>query len=188
MRRNMLFAAALLPLLVGCGSTKDKVTDATTSATMQKAECEKIPPTKGGTAAFLPKASIYRMNGDYHLNVPITVSASGELLSFPDPVDIRPNAAPIPLANGYWLDRRGVSELTAFTSYTYEEYAALAAVPSADELKAHIIPGAMVTEVILLPMRPNVAAKDTAAVNAIIREGLPQCEVKYQLPTPNVAE
>jgi hypothetical protein len=92
------------------------------------------------------------------------------------------------LANGYWLDRRGVSELTAFTSYTYEEYAALAAVPSADELKAHIIPGAMVTEVILLPMRPNVAAKDTAAVNAIIREGLPQCEVKYQLPTPNVAE
>jgi hypothetical protein len=180
----MLFAAALLPLLVGCGSTKDKVIDATTSATMPKAECDKTPATKGGSAAFLPKAAIYRMSGDYHLNVPISVSASGELLSYPDPMDIRPGATPIPLAEGYWLDRRGVSELTRFTSYTYDEYSQLEKAPSAESLMAHVIAGATLTEVVLLPMRPNEAAKDTAAVNSIIRQGLPQCELKYREPTP----
>ena len=63
-----------------------------------------------------PKAVIYKTNGNFSNNVPITLSAdSKKLISFPAPSDITEQTAPIKLSQGYWLDRRGISPNTAFT-------------------------------------------------------------------------
>ncbi len=72
-----------------------------------------------------PKAVIYKTNGNFSNNVPITLSAdSKKLISFPAPSDITEQTAPIKLSQGYWLDRRGISPNTAFTKFTYRQYAA----------------------------------------------------------------
>ena len=46
---------------------------------------------------------------------------------------------PTPLADGYLLDNRGIGRNVAFLSYTYEEYAALPATPSPEELMEKVI-------------------------------------------------
>ncbi len=89
----------------------------------------------------------------------------------------------LPLADGYLLDRRGISPTTAFTSYTYSRYSALSTAPDASQLIKSIIPGAKVTEIVELPMTTSQAATDTARCNSLIREGLPGCKV---LMTPQV--
>lgn len=178
MIKKMICMAALMTSLVSCSSTKDKVVEDNLPVEI-KAECEKIPPQKGKNS-YVPKSNIYRMNGDYHLNVPISIDSDGVVISYPDPRDLRLDMLPISLVEGYWLDLRGVGENTVFLTYTYSEYMALDTAPSIEELKSHIIPEAKVIEVITVPLRLWEAAKDTTSVNDIIRQGLPQCEVKYQ--------
>ncbi|MDE6026657.1 MAG: hypothetical protein K2G23_01115, partial [Muribaculaceae bacterium] len=56
------------------------------------------------------------------------------------------NSKPIDLGNGWWLNRQGLGPNSVFTRYTYEEYSKLPSVPSQQELKAAIIPGARVSE------------------------------------------
>ena len=80
----------------------------------------------------------------------------------------------MPLAGGWWLDRRGVGEHTVFTRWTYEEYHALKEVPAPREISAAVIPGAKVTEVMHLDMTPAEALADTAAVNAAIAAAAPR--------------
>lgn len=120
----------------------------------------------GGTPP--PAAVAYRTNGDYADNVPVNISADGELTSYPAPGDLR-NASPVPLADGYWLDRRGVGRNTVFTRYTYNGYSALPEAPLPDQIKQNIIAGSHVTSLIVLPMTIDEALSDTAAVNAYIR-------------------
>lgn len=114
--------------------------------------------------AVMPKAVAYRMSGPYADNVPITVNAAGEVVSFPAPTDLGPNSTPVDLGDGWWLDRRGVSANSVFTRYTYEEYRALKTPPSVAELKASIIPGAHVSEAVALPMTLSEAEADIPAV------------------------
>lgn len=134
--------------------------------------------------AVMPKAVIYRTSGDYNMNVPVTLNESGTaLVSYPAPSDVAHGQTPIPLADGYLLDRRGIGRNTAFTSYTYSEYAALKAAPSPQELMKSIIPGARVTEAVRLPMTATTAEADTAAVNAMIRGGLKNCTVVFKNAT-----
>lgn len=127
-----------------------------------------LPGTRviGGTPP--PRAVVYRTNGDYADCVPINVG-DGRILSYPAPSDVR-GEEPIPVADGYLLDRRGVGPNTVFTRYTYAQYGALAQAPSADSLLAAVIPGSAVTASIVLPMSVQQAVADTAAVNAYIRE------------------
>jgi len=86
---------------------------------------------------------IYRTTGDYYLNVPITLNESKEkILTYPDPSDLLSNGEillPVKLKKGFLLDRRGINVHSAFTSYTYESYAALKTLPSLDELYESII-------------------------------------------------
>lgn len=123
----------------------------------------------------LPRAVVYKTDGDYRDNVPVTLNAAGtQVVSYPAPTDLTDYSTPLPLADGYLLDRRGVTADTRFTRYTYGEYRALPSVPSPAEILAHVIPGSRVTELHRLDMTPQQAAGDTAAVNAIILSGFKQ--------------
>ncbi|MCC8039402.1 MAG: hypothetical protein LIP02_14930 [Bacteroidales bacterium] len=122
----------------------------------------------GGDPSYIPRALIYRTNGDYADNVPITVNAAGDqVVSYPAPTDLR-NATPVPLADGWLLDRRGVNLNTRFTTYTYKEYSEMQAAPSIERLLHSVIPGARVTEVKRLDMTTQEALADTAAINLLI--------------------
>ncbi len=125
-----------------------------------------------------PMARIYQMNGDWSDMVPVGMRGS-EPVSFPAPGDLTAMSRPIRLSDGYWLDSRGVGAGTAFTRYTYEQYMALPAPPDAKTLIEAIVPGARVTRVVELPFTLQTARADTAAVNALIREGLPGCITVY---------
>lgn len=154
-------AACALVALGGCSSSK------TAPALVENPE----RPAVLGRADTMPKAVIYRTSGDFRDNVPVTLGPDGTLQSYPAPSDLTPGRSePLSLADGFLLDRRGVSLNSAFTRYTYAEYAALPQTPAPDQLLKAIIPGARVTEIYTLPMTPGEAAADTAAVNRIIRD------------------
>lgn len=122
-----------------------------------------------GASAVVPNAVIYRTNGDYRDKVPVQLAPGNKLLSYPAPSDINPEVLPVVLADGFLLDRRGITINSVFTRYTYAEYASLAATPPTDSLLAAIIPGSCVVELASLPMTTAEALADTAAINAIIR-------------------
>lgn len=125
--------------------------------------------TIGGTPADIPRAVVYRTNGDYADNVPVTVAADGTLLSYPAPGDVGAHSAPVRLADGLLLDRRGIGRGTVFTTYTYSDYSRLPEAPSAARLKAAIIAGSGISFRATLPMTLAEALADTAAVNDYIR-------------------
>lgn len=126
-------------------------------------------------ANMLPKAVIYKTNGNYNDYVPVSLTADGRgLFSYPAPSDIGAWCLPVPLADGWLLDRRGLGRNPAFTTYTYRQYAALPQAPTQQQLLNAINPQARVTVAVQLPL---VAADvDTAAVNSLIRRGLPGCK------------
>ena len=120
--------------------------------------------------SMMPKASAFRMSGDYADKVAVTVDARGNLTYFPAPSDISPASAPVSLADGWWLNRQGIGINSVFTKYTFEKYAALPAVPSIAELKAAIIPGARVTEMMTLPYSLGEAQDNIPAINELINK------------------
>ena len=70
----------------------------------------------------------------------VGLSADGtRIVSYPAVSDVRGLPYPTPLADGYLLDNRGIGRNVAFLSYTYEEYAALPATPSPEELMEKVI-------------------------------------------------
>lgn len=149
------------------------------SATIMRAsDVPSVPVLQGfsrpGAQATMPRARVYRMNGNYADNVPVGTDGAGRIVSFPAPGDVSAASKPVPLAGGWWLDRRGVGHRTAFTRFTYEEYAALPQAPSVAQLTDAIIPGARVTAVEELPWTLREAEADTAAVNAWLRANAPR--------------
>lgn len=156
--------AAVIVAACGCGSGRDMV----------KAPVA-VPddaPIAGGTpvsASELPRAIIYKTSGDYRDNVAIQLDAGGNVVSYPAPGDLR-GSAPIEVADGFLLDRRGISRNTAFTTYKRAEYMSLPAAPTPSQLKAAVIPGAHVTALYTLPMTTSEAVADTAAVNRYINK------------------
>lgn len=134
------------------------------------AQWQEVADTTGGqtSAVTAPKALVYTMSGPYADNVPVNLSASGRLVSFPAPTDLSTSSRPVELADGWWLDNRGIGENTAFTTYTYAEYSAMTRTPSPDVIMAHIIPGARVTRILRLPISHREALADTAALNRLI--------------------
>jgi hypothetical protein len=102
-------------------------------------------PTQLSTVNLMEQAPliIYKTSADYNNKVPITLNEAGDkVLSFPGPSDLFTNgvlALPVKLKKGYLLDQRGIHPNSAFTSYTYEEYGALEAVPSTAELLDKVI-------------------------------------------------
>lgn len=105
------------------------------------------PMLTGGTAHAIPGTTIFKMNGEWADHVTVTVNATGTgLVSYPDPRDVSTASAPLPLVDGWWLDRRGgMGPNTRFTRYTWAEYSVLPQVPAQAELLKAIIPDARVT-------------------------------------------
>lgn len=84
--------------------------------------------------------TIYKTTKDYSQNVPVIMNADRtEIVSYPDPKDIRESSKPTQLNNGYLLDNRGIGENVAFLSYTYDEYSKLESAPSREQLMNSII-------------------------------------------------
>lgn len=182
--KHALKQSVLLPALVmvaaGCSSQRQAAPQAAGAATTARPLASvAVLPDRGGTirseeriveraVSMMPKGQVYRMSGDYAENVAVTLGADGNILSYPAPTDITPASAPVELADGWWLDRRGVSDSSVFTRYTLQEYAVLEAAPTPAELLAAVIPGARVTVVMKLPVTTREALADTAAVNSYI--------------------
>lgn len=125
-----------------------------------------------GQATVMPKAIAYKTSQPCADLVPVQLNDRGELVSFPAPTDLTDNSTPIPLADGFWLDRRGITANSAFTRWTYAEYRALKQAPSPAQILENIDPAIKVTQVMQLPMTLSEAEADTAAVNAIIAKRL----------------
>lgn len=138
----------------------------------------------GANVKALPLAVIYRTRTDYRNLVPVTLSADGKtIVSYPAPTDVSSTTStPLALHDGYLLDRRGISLHTAFLDYTYDEYAALPAVPPVDTLLAHVIDRQPLTSLVRLPLHVHEASENLDAVNALIDSGFEGCEVL--LPQP----
>ncbi len=104
-----------------------------------------------------PSTIVYKTRKDYSKNVPVTLSEDkSKIVSYPAPHDLFFNgilAYPTPLAKGYWLDNRGVSENTAFLSLTYEQYAKLPVAPTTDDLYKMIIDKDPITQMYNLGSR-----------------------------------
>lgn len=123
----------------------------------------------GDSQADIPHAVAYRTDGDYADCVPVNLAPDGSLASYPAPSDISAASEPLPLVDGFLLDRRGIGPNTVFTRYTYRQYAALPQAPSQQQLLDSVIPGSRVNEMVVLPMTTSEALADTAAVNEYIR-------------------
>lgn len=180
--KTIMTAVISLSCLIACGCASSKKASEEAQATVSVVDngAARLPGKQlgGSTVAMLPMAIIYKTNGNFNDNVPVTISPNRkEIVSYPAPTDIIPQSAPIPLAENYLLDRRGIGENTAFTQYTYESYSALKQAPSLKVLKESVIEGAEVIEIVKLPMSLTEAVNDTARCNAIIRNGLPDCEI-----------
>lgn len=94
--------------------------DVATPATDVRTKTEEKP------VKALPHVYIYKTKADYSNLVPVTMNPERtRIISYPATSDIRPSAQPIPLIDGWYLDRRGIGPNTVFTDYTYEEYSRL---------------------------------------------------------------
>lgn len=127
----------------------------------------------------MPKARAYQTNGDYADRVMISLAPDGSILSYPAPSDITKQSAPLPIIDGWLLDRQGgVSENSAFLKYTYSEYASLPCAPTLEELKLAIIPGAKVTSVMILPFTATQAPECMDAIKEYIKDNAQSLENK----------
>lgn len=119
--------------------------------------------------SMLPNATAFRMSGDYANNVAVTFSQDGELLYFPAPTDITADSEPISLGEGWWLNNQGLGPNSVFTKYTFAEYAALPEVPSPQQIKLAVIPGAKVTGFMELPMKIGEAANNIEEAKEFVK-------------------
>lgn len=176
----LIAAAAFLAIVAGaCGRAAVGV-DAPASESGEAPITVTAPEAPAVSA--LPAAVIYRTAGaDCADLVPVTLNSERTaVVSYPAPTDITPAATPVPLADGWLLDRRGIGSNTAFTRWTYAEYAAMKTAPSPAEILSNIVADARVSEIARLPLKAYQAAADTTRCNDLIRRG--NFTVVYTLP------
>ena len=146
---SLLFSTMIL--FMGCSRNNNTVS-ATDGPTAEVVEI-----TGSAPLSVMPKASAFKMSGDYADNVAITLNADGVITYYPAPSDITESSRPVSLGNGWWLNRQGISPQSRFTRYTFKEYAALSQTPSIEQLKDAIIPGAIITEWKVFPIPASEA-------------------------------
>ncbi len=163
MKKGMILALPLALALAGC-SHKTQKTVSVPAGTGETAQELPTVMKEGQPAAMMPKATAFRMTGDYADHVAVTIGDGGRLTYFPAPTDITANSAPLEIGDGWWLNRQGLGPGSVFTKWTFTEYRALKSVPTQDEIKTAIIPGACVSEFRRLDVTPNEAARDPHAL------------------------
>ena len=171
-----IFDTALLGIaslgLVSCGATRLQA-PAVSSDEPRKMDEGLI----GGPVRGLPPAVVYRVDGSCADLVPVTLGADGALVSYPAPGDLSDTQRPLPLVGGWYLDRRGITDNSVLTTYTYSEYASMPSAPSPSELLRHISRECRITSIVQLPFAVSEAIADTVRVNNLIKDGFPGCEI-----------
>lgn len=147
-----------------------------------KSSGEKLMPVAGnepvvGTVKTAPRVIVYKTTKDYSRNVAVTLSADRKsIVSYPAPSDLTEASVPQKLDGGYLLDRRGVSEYTAYLSYTIDEYASLDKAPAMDELQSRIIDYNPIVEMWDCGSQYEIGGADLqGSLNKIISSGFKGC-------------
>ena len=171
-------------LFTSCHSSREAVSEPELGAAIgwkaAKDDGSKPSRLKGQGTAVVAMAQIYKTNGDYDAYVPVTLNAArNSLISYPAPSDVV-GAQPVKLDGGYLLDRRGVGASTAFTRWTYEEYAKFPAAPSAEEIMKNLQERARVVEIYRMPFAAGTPDAP-ALCNHLIASGLPDCPLVYSV-------
>lgn len=139
--KKIVWALSGLLALTACHTSKQAGSDKVNEMNTQESEGIIYKDLRVGTAS--PAVFVYKMRGDYSNLVPVVMNEEKTaIVSYPDPSDVYYKgelALPTQLADGYWLDNRGISKNAVFTSYTYEEYSKLEVAPSTEELMKHIV-------------------------------------------------
>ena len=179
MKPVVFLCSAMLILNIGCKSSKQ--------ATIPPAQDYPVQELKGSTPArALAQAVVYKTTRDFSDYVPVTMDARHEhIVSYPAPTDVYYKgslAKPTALADGYWLDNRGVNEHVVFLDYTYEEYSQLDEVPGLEELESRILERFPLTEMYVCGERSKYT-HEVEELNSLIREGFKGCR-KVSLPKP----
>lgn len=156
----------LLTIIVGCKTLEDnKLGDSSMTSV---------------TSRFVPNAVIYKTKMDYSQLVPVNLDATkSRIVSYPHPTDVSRNSTPLKLINGWLLDRRGITQNSAFTSFTYDEYSKFTNAPKIRILQEKIIDDDPFIAIIQLPISSSEAIADTAKCNDIIRSALQSCKRIY---------
>lgn len=177
MKPIIFLCSAMLMLSVGCKSSKPA------AQAPDKAEPGQVL-TGAKPDQALPSAIVYKTIRNFSDYVPVTMDARHEhIVSYPAPVDLYYQgqlAKPTALADGYWLDNRGINEHVAFLDYTYEEYSQLDKVPSLEELESKILERYPLTEMYVCGKRGS-NADEVEALNQLIEQGFAGCR-KVDLP------
>lgn len=153
---------AFITIFSSCKTTGKQVADSSVQETGNQ-PVEMAVPVRGskplgqGQVNALPKATVFKMNGDYADKVAITLNSNGDVTYFPAPSDISQSVMPVKLDDGWYLNRQGLGINSVFLKYSFKEYSELPKVPTIAELKEAIIPGSRVTEIVQLPYNINQA-------------------------------
>lgn len=131
------------------------------------------PAPVGKTVAMIPKATAFKMNGDYADHVGITLGQDGEVTYFPAPSDISSASKPLNLGNGWWLNRQGLGKNSVFLKYTFEEYSRLKETPTVAELKKNIIAGSHIENFVQLPYNINDAKDHLKEIKSFLVKDVP---------------
>lgn len=125
-----------------------------------------------------PDYVIYKTNGNYVEMVPVTLSADRtKIVNYPAPSDIQPDQKPLALKKGYLFDRRGINMNSAFTNWSYEQYAAIKGTPDIRELYSGINDLNPVTEIYVCS-RNEIKSDPITEINNWISNGLLESKCK----------
>lgn len=126
---------------------------------------------------------VYKTTTDLSNYVPVIMDAGRtKIVSYPSPVDLCIDgklAKPVALKNGYWLDKRGITENVAFLNYTYEEYSKLAEAP--DDMLTKIKDKYPLKELIYCGSRYRFK-DEVKELNDLIDAGFPGCSKAGIIP------
>jgi hypothetical protein len=122
---------------------------------------------------------IYKTKADYSQLVPVILNEpKTEIVAYPAPSDLKSVEGlrtPIELKNEYLLDVRGIGPNVAFTSYTYEAYAAMEHAPGLKALMDAIVDKEPLLE--MYDCKKFLDSKyDLKKVNRLVKRNLDQCE------------
>jgi hypothetical protein len=166
MKVSMLLSVIILLIFSSC-SNKTNIQDGSSEIIMPE-----------------PPVIIYRTSGNFTENVAVSLTDEGDSLkSFPAPADIRARlkaVSPVKLINGFFLDRQGISENTAFLNYTFEEFSKLKTTPKASELLDEIKERDAITEIYRCPFKrsdPELVNKLNQLIND---ERFEQCQALHR--------
>lgn len=179
MKPIIFLCSAMLILCAGCKSSKPAI-----ETTDKAAPGQVLTGAKPDRA--LPSVVVYKTIRDFSDYVPVILDARHEhIVSYPAPTDVYYQgqlAKPVALADGYWLDNRGIGEHVAFLDYTYEEYSRLGEVPSRETLESRILERYPLVAMYVCGKRGDYT-DEVAELNALIRSGFKGCR-KVEVPKP----